>query len=396
MSRPDYPDTFENEVRECLTHMYDFAAMQSDPVVQRLAPGLTGLESIQTARKILIDTIEKLNQRDDPRIQSKQARLYHILLLRYVEEQPISGILQQLAISDRQYYRELQRAIGAVSQLLWQQFRQASTPPETISLETEIERASRLEGLVHTNLDELLANAVGAVNVLAANHDVRIEQRASTEKITANIPENVLKQAIIYILSELVKHMDAGGMITIEADTYTAQPVITLYATSEALEVTGAHLEPAQNVTIAQLLHVMDAELRIDSAQTHEMRIDLVLPRYERKLLIIDDNPDVSILIKRYLANTPYVVIDTQDPMHGLELAHKLQPFTIMLDIMMPEWDGWGILQDLKNHPQTRSIPVLICSVLDTPELALSLGADYYLKKPPDRVALLQILAQLG
>ena len=56
-----YPESLEREVRECLSHMYDFAAMQDDPLVQRLAPHLTGLERIQVVRKLLIDMIEQLN-----------------------------------------------------------------------------------------------------------------------------------------------------------------------------------------------------------------------------------------------------------------------------------------------------------------------------------------------
>ncbi len=395
MSESQYPESFENDVRECLAHMYDFTAMQNDPIVQKLAPGLHGLESIQTARKILISTIEQLNQRDEANLQSKQARLYHILLLRYVEELPIQTVLQQLAISDRQYYRELQRAISVISQLLWERIQGPENSTETISLETEIQLASQLEGLVYTDLYQLLFNAVSAMTALAEQQGIIIDLLPMTESIGANVSENVLKQTVIYLLSELVKYTAADDYIEIEVRLDHARPIIALKVESNAFNIDEFQTEFDQNLTIAQLVQVMDGTLHIRREETPYLQIELILPQYERKLLVIDDNPDVANLIKRYLANTPYRVVDVQNPLKGLELARKLQPFTIMLDIMMPEWDGWEILQNLKSDPQTQAIPVLICSVLDTPELALSLGAEYYLKKPPDRVALLKILDQL-
>ena len=66
----------------------------------------------------------------------------------------------------------------------------------------------------------------------------------------------------------------------------------------------------------------------------------------------------------------------------------------IILDVMLPGRDGWQILQSCKNHPDTADTPVLICSVLAMEELARSLGADGYLKKPPTRDALLATLRQ--
>ena len=56
--------------------------------------------------------------------------------------------------------------------------------------------------------------------------------------------------------------------------------------------------------------------------------------------------------------------------------------------------DGWQILQTYKSHPLTEHIPVLICSVLEMKDLAASLGADGYIKKPPSRDEFLAVLRQ--
>jgi DNA-binding response OmpR family regulator len=49
---------------------------------------------------------------------------------------------------------------------------------------------------------------------------------------------------------------------------------------------------------------------------------------------------------------------------------------------MMPEKDGWSVIQDLKNDPETADIPVIICSILEEKEKGLKMGADAYLVKP--------------
>ena len=78
----------------------------------------------------------------------------------------------------------------------------------------------------------------------------------------------------------------------------------------------------------------------------------------------------------------------------GLRLATEGQPDIIVLDVMMPQKDGWEVLQTLHNSEATRHIPVIVCSVLDDARLALSLGAVDHLAKPVTRSRLLQALAR--
>lgn len=397
LTPPTFPETFEQEVRDCLAHLYDFSAMQNDPLVEQMVPHLSGLERIQTARKILIETIERLNQKDSASLQSKQARLYHILLLRYVEEVPTPLILDQLALSERQYYRELQRAVWVLSQMLWDQLAQPqgqASPGETISVQTEIERAYNMASQSLTNLEAFLSGVLGSIHSLAQQHNVILQVRSQDEPVIANLPQRVLKQALICILSEAIRCLHSGGMIRLYARVSDGQPIITLEITFESPGVLALEAVLAQDQTVSYLLQTMQAHLSAVVVSDHDLSLELRLPQHERKILVIDDNPDFIALITRYLANSPYVVVGTRHALEGIELSRKLQPLVIMLDVMMPELDGWEVLQHLKNHPDTQHIPILICSVLDTPELALSLGADSFLKKPPDRVDLLRLLAE--
>jgi CheY-like chemotaxis protein len=66
----------------------------------------------------------------------------------------------------------------------------------------------------------------------------------------------------------------------------------------------------------------------------------------------------------------------------------------ILLDAVIPGRDGWELLLELKRSRETREIPVVLCSVLDEPGLALSLGAASYLHKPIDQAQLVGALSR--
>ena len=110
------------------------------------------------------------------------------------------------------------------------------------------------------------------------------------------------------------------------------------------------------------------------------------------KALVIDDHPDTSDLLKRYLAGTRYRLVATTEPRRGLDLALELQPYVILLDVMMPDADGWEVLTRMKQLAATASIPIWVCTVLDQSELALALGANGFLRKPVMRQELLAVL----
>ena len=100
-------------------------------------------------------------------------------------------------------------------------------------------------------------------------------------------------------------------------------------------------------------------------------------------------------LYKRYLANHGYKVYPLTDPSRSIDIAKKLQPVAIMLDIMMSNYSGWQVLQELKSHPETQNIPVIICSIVDDHGKGFTLGATDYLLKPILEEDLLNALARL-
>jgi CheY-like chemotaxis protein len=103
---------------------------------------------------------------------------------------------------------------------------------------------------------------------------------------------------------------------------------------------------------------------------------------HERIVLAVDDDPQIISLYERYLQPKGFKVIGLSDPAKTKERVEKLKPFAITLDIMMPGYDGWQVLTDLKSSSDTRDIPVIVCSIVEDEEKGFSLGAADYLVKP--------------
>jgi CheY-like chemotaxis protein/two-component sensor histidine kinase len=111
--------------------------------------------------------------------------------------------------------------------------------------------------------------------------------------------------------------------------------------------------------------------------------IDIDQFAHENNLILsIDDDPQVIALYERYLEPGGYQVIAEIDPDLAVARAKQLKPMAITLDIMMPGKDGWQVMRALKQDPETKDIPILICSILEEEEKGISMGAADYLVKP--------------
>jgi CheY-like chemotaxis protein len=134
--------------------------------------------------------------------------------------------------------------------------------------------------------------------------------------------------------------------------------------------------------------------LRVEEDEA-TFRSILLLPALEGlPVLAIEDNVDVLQMLERFTAGTPYRLIGVNEPEQALTLAQKLAPQIIVLDVMMPKINGWKLLGRLRQHPATGRIPVIISTILPQEELALSLGANAFLRKPITRRAFLAALDQ--
>jgi CheY-like chemotaxis protein len=104
----------------------------------------------------------------------------------------------------------------------------------------------------------------------------------------------------------------------------------------------------------------------------------------KKKLLVVDDESNIRLLIKR-IFEAEFTVFEAENGRKAFELAVKLLPDVILMDIMMPESDGLSALNEMKAHPQTSTIPVIMLTGVGhelNERLAKSVGANGYMRKP--------------
>jgi PAS domain S-box-containing protein len=115
-------------------------------------------------------------------------------------------------------------------------------------------------------------------------------------------------------------------------------------------------------------------------------------PDQETIILVIDDDPMVHHLLRKKTDKLGYQMITANNGQEGLRLAHEHHPSAILLDIVMPQLDGWDVLSVLKNDPELTAIPVIMMSLLEDKTLGYSLGATDYLVKPISHERLIAVL----
>jgi len=111
-------------------------------------------------------------------------------------------------------------------------------------------------------------------------------------------------------------------------------------------------------------------------------------------VLVVDDDPIALNLVSDYLGTNSYQVVTTTSPTKCIDLARQLNPAVVLTDIMMPSMDGWEVLRQLKDNPDTSHIPVIVVSILDKKTTGFYLGASDYLLKPLAQNDLLDALSR--
>ncbi len=150
-----------------------------------------------------------------------------------------------------------------------------------------------------------------------------------------------------------------------------------------------------------------DSKFGVGSAFTVILPSQIKLPETENKvhdskrpiaptgagtILVVDDDPISLDLIERALTRQGMHIELASSGQQALELAKKLHPEAITLDVMMPGMDGWAVLSALKADPDLAEIPVILLSFVGNKSLGFALGASDYLTKPVDGKRLAALL----
>jgi len=390
-------EAFVDQVRDALVHLYDYAALQSHALASRLkaAEGLSAQNRMRLLRTTLLRAIERLNPGPGLALRSIQARSYNVLNLHYVEGLIVREVGRELAISERQVYRDLREAEEKLAILLAPHFAVGGAPgepPVDVShtrADLLLQEAARLSAeWEDVPLESLLSGTAAAVSSLAANRRVEVRIELAAGLVSVHTNRQIARQVILNLLSQAVQEAKPGSTVSLGAQPH-GEGISVRIGVPLAMPIQEAAPLP---LVAQQLVRELSGQCT-SALDSEQWILTCTLGKQVRAtVLVVDDNAGLIELFRRYLKDEPYEIIPATDGSEGLRLAEQAAPDIVVLDVMMPNQDGWEVLQRLRNQPSTRHIPVIICSVLNDTELAFSLGAAAFIAKPVSRPQLVSTL----
>jgi len=389
---------FERLVRDALANLFDQAALATHPLAALIGRQAgTPLFRADQLRQALTNAIEQLRPtgENDPQPWSQEWRPYLVLHGRYVDGSSLQQLRSALSLSGRQLRREHSRAVQAVATLLWDSIFPGGATGETEPV-SEVAIADNFP-ISPTPLDvvDLVNGVVATLQRRAENEGARLEV-VPLEYTPRVLADRVILRQVLFSLLSHVLDLREDGPVSITTEERDTRVLLHIQFRLEDPALLAAEEEDGALDRACYWCDKIDACLARGIDQPGMGVLTLSLPSADEPLLlVVDDQESALRMFQRYLSHTNLRLMGVRDGCEVLPLARRLQPQAITLDVMMPNMDGWEVLQSLQADPATCHIPVIVCSVWEEPELASSLGAADFLGKPIKQKDLLAALAHL-
>jgi CheY-like chemotaxis protein len=392
--------SFVRDLQEALEHLYDPGYRPPDTLWR--AMGCEPRSGMKTLQAALIQEIEGLKPGPNVPTNARSWRVYGLLSGIYVQGLTQEDAAERLDITPRHLRRERPEAIHALALRLWEQRQaevavpeaQAPAPPPDAQAPTwrtqmRQELASLQQGAPGTTADvgESIRSSIKLAHALIKERAIDLQTGRLQPGLVVEVHRSALLQDLIAATGQLIQHM-SSGRITFSAERAERNARITIeghpIATAGALD----------SVFIQEMIAAQGGSLatRVDGVV---VSFQIELPAVTHTVLVVDDNKDIAHLYRRYALGTSYHIVDIAQGQKVFEWVETLAPDIIVLDVMLPDVDGWELLSHLREHAVAQSIPILVCSVVREQDLALALGADRYLVKPIQRQQFVDALDQL-
>ncbi len=294
--------------------------------------------------------------------------------------------------------------------------------------------ANKMELYVEAlDVDAFVREAAGTVESLVARRGNRLVLAVPDDAGVMRTDIVKLRQCLFNLLSNAAKFTENGRItVTVERRAVAGTDWISFEVADTGIGMTPAQIgrlfqrfSQADETTTRQFggtglglalsrafAQLMGGDIEVASVAGEGTRFTLRVPGAppdasgeaagldeapaDRDLvLIIDDEASQRELMTRFLERRGYAVRSASNGREGLALAGAIAPRVILLDVMMPEMDGWTVLGSLKQDPVTAAIPVVMVSFVADAAIGEAMGATATLPKPVDWAHLDATLAQL-
>lgn len=400
-------DKFVSSLRAALRHLYDTYALRNSPLIEVF--GLADSpDPASELRQLLTGTIRSLQPTPDMPAQTGVWRVYEVLLYRYVQRCSQLEVAEQLGMSTRHLGRQERRALQVLADRLLkdreladgdedaaggsESAAGAEERPCAIRDEVSWLGASAPEESV--DLEEVVPSVLDLVRPMANQRNVSLEVKLGGAPCALAVHPVALRQILVSLLSAAIRQA-SGAAVTVSTAHVGWDVALRIRGPRVRQEGEGSGSLAASLEVAARLAETCGGRLELEPDEGM-FAATVTLPALEQlPVLVIDDNRNTLRLLQRYASGTRYRVVGAESLQEGLALVEEASPRIIFLDVMMPDMDGWEVLGRLRQHPLTSDIPVVICTILAEEELALSLGAAGYVRKPVSREGFLEALNRL-
>ncbi|MBN1401218.1 MAG: response regulator [Anaerolineae bacterium] len=397
---------FVRHVKDALETLYDPVHLQVHPLTDilmlRRLPGETSGEAL---RKRLWEAVESLKPPASVPSQRPEWLSYRLLWLYYIQGIDRQAVQRDLGLAERTFYRRLQEAVEAVAGVLWES-RQTDEPPNgraeappAAAGPTQLARQKALRLIQAGHAQVVSLNAVAASAVETVLPLYRQRACALTLDIPADLPETCGDPAVLnqIIVNALLGALDVagGGGLALHVSRLGGKVLWRVSGLNEARSPEA--LLTLNPITLSrELVQGCGGEFWIDrdARGVPELRLTMICVQ-PTTILVIDDDADARQLLSRLLGAHGYVVREAASAQVVPTILDDTSPDLILLDVLMPQQDGWKLLQRLKTHDETASIPVVICSVLSQVGLATALGAAAVVQKPVSEEVLIETVGRV-
>jgi CheY-like chemotaxis protein len=410
-------EELERELHEALAHLYDPDYQPSEAFCSAIGCDVRdGVLGVQTS---ILRAIEGLRPPSDVPPTAHARQVYDLLHNRFVLKLIQEETADRMHISRTSVHRAQRTAMHTLARALWEcsQSGQSSQAPgqaarvqgqeQAMEAQATEEGASDIQAVdwhsqvqrelaslqakapdTESDVGEVIGSALEFVASLTSRRGVRVDVKSLQPGLVATVHPVVLSQILVSAMGRLARYI-SNGLISVYARLEDGNVKITL---TGAVAAEGglsqadlvSEIPASPDVAINTYLDGSQAFVWIEAPSVGKVTV-----------LVVDDNEDMARLYKGAAVGTRYHIAHIAQGRDLFGALETVAPDVIVLDVMLPDIDGWRLLMRLSEDPATRAIPVIVCSVVREEDLALSLGAVRYLPKPVRPREFIQALDQV-
>jgi CheY-like chemotaxis protein len=393
-------EQFLETLRGALKHLYDPYYLRRSPLIAILKLQ-DQPDAVPSLQRILREAIEKLEPQVGATYSSQAQLVYDLLTYRYVQQFSQDEVANQLGMSVRHLRREQNTATYILATELWKTYHLGERAFEAPIQETEKnepDESNEEDALAFyrsaaspetLQVQELVRAAIELARPLAERYAVGVQLQQAD-----NLPQVVsLSSAMHQLLLNLLNiaiFRAAQAVVDISVGVSLGKVEVSIVCPVAKLGAfPGTASEKSNQEMALRLAEICGCKLAFNVEPDTVRAVFSIPTAPQYHVFIIDDNPDNFRLMQHLANGTRYRLSVSHDPALALSRVEQDPPQLIVLDVMMPNIDGWEVLGRLRRHPASESIPVIICTILAHEEMALALGASGFIHKPITRENLL-------